>query len=57
MFVHRIYEGDLSEITTLDEVHYREHLLEEALKQVRMRKVWLYIHLSLFYYKLITIIN
>ncbi|XP_017240319.1 agamous-like MADS-box protein AGL104 isoform X2 [Daucus carota subsp. sativus] len=40
----RIYEGDLSEITTLDEVHYREHLLEEALKQVRMRKEMLEEH-------------
>ncbi|KAK1392377.1 agamous-like MADS-box protein AGL66 [Heracleum sosnowskyi] len=33
-----IFESDPSKITTLDEVHYREHVLEETLKQIRMRK-------------------
>ncbi|KAJ7951487.1 MADS-box transcription factor [Quillaja saponaria] len=33
-----IFEGDPSEITTLSEVEYREHILEETLKKVWMRK-------------------
>ncbi|XAR48393.1 hypothetical protein NMG60_11031211 [Bertholletia excelsa] len=34
----RIFEGDPSEITTLCEAEYREHILEETLKCVRLRK-------------------
>ncbi|PIN15385.1 MADS box transcription factor [Handroanthus impetiginosus] len=34
----RIYEGDPSQITMLCEAEYREQVLEENLKQVRMRK-------------------
>ncbi|CAA0824395.1 AGAMOUS-like 66 [Striga hermonthica] len=35
----RIYEGNPSDITSLPEVEYREQILEENLKQVRLRKV------------------
>ncbi|KAK3011699.1 hypothetical protein RJ639_011649 [Escallonia herrerae] len=34
----RVFEGDPSEITTLCEVEYREQILEDTLKHVRMRK-------------------
>ncbi|KAL5844760.1 hypothetical protein ACOSQ4_010718 [Xanthoceras sorbifolium] len=34
----RIYEGDPFEITTLYEIQYREQILEETLKQVRLRR-------------------
>ncbi|XP_073148633.1 agamous-like MADS-box protein AGL104 [Henckelia pumila] len=34
----RIYEGDTSDITTLCEAEYREQILEENLKHVRVRK-------------------
>ncbi|XP_052189849.1 agamous-like MADS-box protein AGL104 [Diospyros lotus] len=34
----RIFEGNASEITTLSEAQYREHILEETLKCVRLRK-------------------
>lgn len=34
----RIFEGDISEIKTLCEAEYREHVLEETLTQVQMRK-------------------
>ncbi|KAH6800413.1 hypothetical protein C2S52_000877 [Perilla frutescens var. hirtella] len=34
----RIYEDDPCEITTLGEAEYREQVLEENLKQIRMRK-------------------
>ncbi|KAL8058725.1 hypothetical protein ABFX02_03G038800 [Erythranthe guttata] len=34
----RIYEGDPSEITTFCEADYREQVLEENLKQIRVRK-------------------
>ncbi|XP_061371362.1 agamous-like MADS-box protein AGL104 [Gastrolobium bilobum] len=37
----RIFEGDPSEITTLCEAEYREHVLQETLKQVQLRKVHL----------------
>ncbi|XP_071693766.1 agamous-like MADS-box protein AGL66 isoform X2 [Rutidosis leptorrhynchoides] len=33
-----VFEGDPSEITTMSEAEYREQILEETLKQVRMRK-------------------
>ncbi|KAH1065552.1 hypothetical protein J1N35_030539 [Gossypium stocksii] len=34
----RIFEGDASEITTLIQADYHEQILEETLKQVRLRK-------------------
>lgn len=34
----RVFEGDPSEITTLCEVEYREQILEQTLKHVRVRK-------------------
>ncbi|OMO78851.1 MADS-box transcription factor 3 [Corchorus capsularis] len=34
----RIFEGDASEITALDQAEYHEHILEETLKQVRLQK-------------------
>ncbi|XWS24153.1 hypothetical protein CRYUN_Cryun28dG0076100 [Craigia yunnanensis] len=34
----RIFEGDPSEITTLSQAEYNEQILEETLKQVRLRK-------------------
>ncbi|KAA8537816.1 hypothetical protein F0562_027604 [Nyssa sinensis] len=37
----RIFEGDPSEITTLCEAQYGEHILEETLRRVRNRKVHL----------------
>lgn len=38
----RIFEGDPSEITTLREAEYREHVLRQTLKQVQLRKVSLF---------------
>ncbi|XP_059636850.1 agamous-like MADS-box protein AGL104 [Cornus florida] len=35
----RIFEGDPIEITTLCEAQYREHILEQTLKRVRVRKL------------------
>ncbi|GAA0171449.1 MADS box transcription factor [Lithospermum erythrorhizon] len=35
----RLYEGDTSDITTLCDADFREQLLEETLRQVRLRKV------------------
>ncbi|KAI5354389.1 hypothetical protein L3X38_007284 [Prunus dulcis] len=35
----RIFEGDLSEVTTLHEAEYREQILEETLKRLHVRKV------------------
>lgn len=40
----RLYEGDTSEITTMCEADFREQLLEETLRQVRVRKVSLPSH-------------
>ncbi|KAI4316650.1 hypothetical protein L6164_024610 [Bauhinia variegata] len=37
----RIFEGDPSEITTLCEAEYREHVLGETLKQVQLRRAHL----------------
>ncbi|XP_024930990.3 agamous-like MADS-box protein AGL104 isoform X2 [Ziziphus jujuba] len=37
----KIFEGDPSEITTLSDAEYREQILEETLRRVRMRKVHL----------------
>ncbi|ONI33486.1 hypothetical protein PRUPE_1G427500 [Prunus persica] len=34
----RIFEGDLSEVTTLNEAEYREQILEETLKRMHVRK-------------------
>lgn len=34
----RVFEGDPSEISTMSEAEYREQILEETLKQVRLRK-------------------
>ncbi|KAI5354386.1 hypothetical protein L3X38_007281 [Prunus dulcis] len=34
----RIFEGDLSEVTTLHEAEYREQILEETLKRMHVRK-------------------
>nr|XP_043606274.1 agamous-like MADS-box protein AGL104 isoform X2 [Erigeron canadensis] len=34
----RVFEGDPSEIRTMGEAEYREHILEETLKHVRARK-------------------
>ncbi|XLR33128.1 hypothetical protein S83_061028 [Arachis hypogaea] len=35
----RIFEGDPCEITTLCEAEYRQHILQQTLKQVQLRKV------------------
>ncbi|CAB4296840.1 unnamed protein product [Prunus armeniaca] len=35
----RIFEGDLSEVTTLHEAEYREQILEETLKHLHVRKL------------------
>ncbi|KAH0990012.1 hypothetical protein GBA52_001495 [Prunus armeniaca] len=35
----RIFEGDLSEVTTLHEAEYREKILEETLKHLHVRKL------------------
>ncbi|KAK7270997.1 hypothetical protein RJT34_26566 [Clitoria ternatea] len=35
----RMFEGDPSEITTLCEAGYREHVLRETLKQVQLQKI------------------
>ncbi|XP_007224359.2 agamous-like MADS-box protein AGL104 [Prunus persica] len=37
--IKRIFEGDLSEVTTLLEAEYREQILEETLKRLHVRKV------------------
>ncbi|XVF64142.1 hypothetical protein PTKIN_Ptkin09bG0144000 [Pterospermum kingtungense] len=34
----RVFEGELSEITTLNQAEYHEQILEETLKQVRLHK-------------------
>ena len=39
LFAHRVFEGDPYEITTLCEVEYREQILEQTLKHIRVRKV------------------
>lgn len=39
MCIRRLFEGDPNEITSLCEAEYREQILEETLKHVRMRKV------------------
>lgn len=38
-FSFRVFEGNLSHITTLCDAEYQEQILEEALKRVQMRKV------------------
>lgn len=43
MYVCRMFEGDPSEITALCEAEYREEVLQETLKRVRLRKVHVYI--------------
>ncbi|KAL6296182.1 hypothetical protein ACE6H2_004324 [Prunus campanulata] len=42
----RIFEGDLSEVTTLHEAEYREQILEETLKCLHMRKVLAHLQLQ-----------
>ena len=42
MVIFRIFEGDQSEVTNLNEAEYREQILEETLKNVFMRKVSIY---------------
>lgn len=42
-----MYEGDPCEITSIGEAEYREQVLEENLKQIRLRKACPPLSLSL----------
>ncbi|GAV84668.1 SRF-TF domain-containing protein [Cephalotus follicularis] len=46
-FLVSVFEGEIAEITTLSKVKYQEQVLEETLKHVRMRKVYMIYELFL----------